>query len=353
MNNIFNYLEYYKNVSMRDYTFNSIDSLMFSLLSYVDLGGIVPSNKKEYIYLDDAIDLYLDKYKNVNKKTKNWLFPNCYKLMETLKGSLRYKDMKLYYGKEIIDDKAQFCAITIRINKITYISYRGTDSSIVGWREDFEMFYKDYVPSHKLALSYFEDTINFFDRNIYLGGHSKGGNLAMYAYMYGNSNYKKRVIRVYNYDGPGLLSSVIDKDKILYDDLINKLVTVVPSYSMVGMVLNNTNYYVVNCKDKGIWAHDGFNWEVFGGFFVEADLSKKSSKINNNLNEYIRSMSIEERESFVENTFNIFKKLGIVDTRQIHDLKINDIVRLIKDIKNIPNQTKLRWINIIKLMFVG
>ena len=340
MRNIFDYVMFYKNVSMGECGYNEVDSLLFSLLSYVYLGGIVPDNKKDYIYLNDAVNIYLDKYKDVDRKKEYWLFPNCYKLMELLKDSLRYKEMKLYNLQEVVNNETQFSALTIRLNKITYISYRGTDSSIVGWREDFEMIYKDCIPSQKLALKYFEDTVCFFDRNIYMGGHSKGGNLAMYAYMYGNNNHKKRVKKVYNYDGPGLLKSIIECDTVLYQDLASKLVTVVPNYSIVGMILENANYYVVNCRGRGVWAHDGFSWEVFGSFLVESNLSKKSTKLRDNLNVYLDKMTMEEREELVINTFDIFKRLGIEYTEQLQTLKIKDVIRLMRDIKNVPNKTK-------------
>ena len=352
MNNVFDYIDYYKNTSIREYNYNEIDALIFSLLSYVELEGIIPSNKNEFIYLSDAIDIYLDKFKDANVKDENWLFPNCYKLMESLKDSIRYKNMRLYNHKYIVDKETQFSALTIRIDKITYISYRGTDSSIIGWREDFELIYKYPLVSQELAKEYFNSTVNFFDRNIYLGGHSKGGNLAMYAYMYGNNNYKKRVRRVYNYDGPGFLDNIIDSN--LYKDLSSKLLTVVPKYSIIGMILNNSdNYIVVNCSNRGIWAHDGFNWEVFGGFFVEDTISKKSLRLKENLDKYLDKMSIDERKEFVDNTFNIFNKLGIKYTNELQNLKINDIIRLMKDIKDIDNSTKIKWITLIKLLLMG
>ncbi|MBR3162026.1 MAG: DUF2974 domain-containing protein [Bacilli bacterium] len=351
MNNIFDYINYYKNTSFKEYNYNEIDSLMFALLSYVEFDEIIPGVKGEYIYLNDAIEIYLDKFKNVNAKDENWLFPKCYELMESLKDSIRYKDMKLYYYRKIVDHETQFSAMTIRIKNITYISYRGTDSSIIGWKEDFELFYKYPVVSQELAMEYFNNTINFFDRNIYLGGHSKGGNLAMYAYMYGNNNYKRRVINVYNFDGPGFLDDVVDSD--LYKELASKLLVIVPKYSIVGMILNNEDYVVVNCHDRGIWAHDGFNWEVFGGFFVETTLSKKSKRLRDNFNDYIDKMSLDEREAFVKHTFDIFKKMGIKYTDEIQNLRIGDILKLMKDIKDVPGRIKTRWITIIKLLLIG
>lgn len=351
MNNVFDYIKYYKNITLKEYNYNDIDSLVFSLLSYVELKDIVPDKKNEYIYLDAAIDIYLDKYKNVNLKDENWLFPNCYKLMKSLKNSLRYKNLKLYYYKEIINDTTQFSGITIRIDKITYISFRGTDSSIIGWKEDFELIYKYPIESQNMAARYLDETINFFDRNIYLGGHSKGGNLAMYAYMYGNKNYKKRIKYVYNLDGPGFSDEVINTD--LYKDLTTKLITVVPTYSVIGMILENKNYIVVNSQERGLWAHDGFSWQVFGGFFTESTLSKKSLRQKENLKKILEKMTIQEKEEFVTNTFNIFKRLGIEYTSQIQNLKMNDVIKLMKDIKNVPNKTKAKWLTILKLILLG
>lgn len=204
------YLKYYGNESFDTFAFNEVDSLVLSMISYVNLEEIVPTDKKKFIFVSEACYKFLLKYSEKDFKTENWLFPNSYRLMEILKTSERYRFAKLYHLSSMTDSYGQFGAITIRLpNGITYISYEGTDSAVVGWKEDFELMYKCPVSSQSLAVEYFNETLNFFDRNVYIGGHSKGGNLAMYAYMYGKSSLKKRVKKVYNFDGPGFLDDII------------------------------------------------------------------------------------------------------------------------------------------------
>ena len=351
MKTLFDYIEYYKKYIFREYKYNDVDALILAVLSYVPFEDIVPSGRNDYIYLDKAIELFFHKYQNVDFKNYNYLFPYCYRLMELLKDSNRYKKMKIYNYKKIINGDTQFSGITIRLGNITYISYRGTDSNIVGWREDFELMYKYPINAQIEAVNYLNSTINIFDRNIYVGGHSKGGNLSMYAYMCSKSKIKKRIKKVYNFDGPGFKKDVISNDLKL--DLEAKLLMVVPHKSVVGMILNDFNYIVVDSYEKGIFEHNPFSWEVFGSFFVPINLSNKSLRLKNNLREYMDSLDDEDKEQFVVNTFSVFKNMGIKTTADIHNLKIMDIIRLVRDIKNVDEKTKIKWIKMIKLILLG
>lgn len=352
MKNVFDYLKFYGNTPMDEFAFNDIDCLIFSMLSYVKLTGIVPKGKKNYIFLEEACYKFFNRYSEKNFKSEDWLFPSSFKLMKALMNSQRFYHIKLYNWAFDLADKGQFGALTIRLpNKITYISYEGTDSNVIGWKEDFETIYEFPIYSQQKAKEYFDDTLSILDRKIYVGGHSKGGNLAMYAYMYGKESFKKCVKHVYNYDGPGFLDDVIESTR--YTEMCKKLTMVVPKESVIGMILGHKNYIVVNSNGKAVLQHDAYTWECFGGFFVTTELSKKSQKLEANLKEYLASMNAEEKKSFVETFFAIFKKTNITNIMQLKDLKISMLLTLMKELTSVPSSTKRNLVAVLRMLITG
>ncbi len=352
MHNLFGYLKYYGDVSFDKFAFNEVDSLILSLLSYVKWDKIVPSGRNDYIYLEDACTSFLKKNEKVNFKKEDWLFPNSYKLVQELIHAKRFYHTKLYHLVSSVDSNGQFGALTIRLpNFVTYISFEGTDSNVVGWKEDFQMLYLFPIPSQKLAQEYFDKTIRFFDREIYIGGHSKGGNLAMYAYMYGKDLWKKKVKQVYNFDGPGFDNKILTSDR--FTNLQKKLTVVVPEESVIGMILGCDTFKTVVSSARAVLQHDGYTWQCFGGFLEQTELSKKSKKLKSNLKEYIDDMSDQERKSFVETFFAIFERTNITNIMQLKELKISTLLGLMKEIRNIPSSTKRNLIAMLRLLITG
>lgn len=350
---VFDYLSFYKDESFDVIPFNEVDSLILAMLSYVKLEGIVPKDKRESILISEACTKFFEKYSEKDFKKEYWMFPITFKLMKLLSDSKRYFYGKLYHLVTSTDSNGQFGALTIRLpNGITYISYEGTDSSVSGWKEDFELMYKCPIFSQKLAANYFDETLNLFDRDIYVGGHSKGGNLAMYGYMHGKSYYKRRVRQVYNFDGPGFLEDVINS--IPYQDLLSKLTMIVPRESVVGLMLGHASYRVVNSSNKAMMQHDATSWECFGTYFVTtSSLSKKSLKFETNLNEYINGMSMEERKNFVETVFAVFEKSNITNIMQLKDFKISNLLNIMKGINHIPSNTKRNLVALLRIFITG
>lgn len=351
MKNVFDYLDYYGSLTFNEVLFNDVDGLIFALLSYVKLKDIVPNDRFKNISLKQACVLFLSKYSEQDFKKEDWLFPSSYKLMVMLASSKRYADCKLGHFMVKIDKNGQFGAMTIRAGEITYLSFEGTDSEVVGWKEDFELMYKFPIQSQVHAANYFNTTLTLFDRKVYLGGHSKGGNLAMYAYMYGKDVFKKRVVQIYNFDGPGFLKDVMESS--LYKDMEHKLRMIVPKESVVGMLLGHKSYMVVNSNAKGILQHDAFTWECFGVFFVPSVLSKKSKKLETNLQEYLQGMSEEERKNFVDTFFAVFEKTSIKNIMQLRELKISTLLNIMKEFKNVPSSTKRNLVAVLRMLITG
>ena len=337
------------NKTFQEEPYNDLDCLVFSLLSYAKLDGIIPNKKNNYILLKDAAIKFFEKYSKKDFKNEDWLFPHSYELINLLKDSPRYKNIKLYYMINDINKDGQFSAMTIRFDNTTVVSYRGTDSSVIGWKEDFEIIYKYPISSQRKAVKYLNKSLRLRDHNVVLCGHSKGGNLAMYAYM--NTLYKWKIKRVYNHDGPGFNEKVFKSKKFM--KLLEKTISIVPKDSVVGMILYNPNIVSINSNGFGILEHDAYTWEVKDNKLKGAALSKKSQRLNNNLKEYLNTMSEEERIEFVKATFKVFDNLNITNILELKDISINRILSIIKELKNLPTSTKKNLIAILRLVMLG
>ena len=349
MKNIFSYLDYYGDISFQKVCFNDADALIFALLSYVEFDQIVPSHRQG-ISLKEACKLFLLKFKGVDFSKKNWLFPNSFHLIEKLEKCKRYDSVTLSSYVNEVNEHGQFGALMIRENltHFTYLSYEGTDSTIIGWKEDFEMVCNYPVYSQKRAKEYFDKSLSFFDRSIYIGGHSKGGNLAMYAYMYGKTSYKNRVKQVYSFDGPGFLEDILSLD--IYKEMIPKLKQVVPQESMVGMLLYHDSYYPVKSHAKTILQHDAYSWEFFGGYFVPETLSLKSKNFGEKFKAFLDQLTIDEKQEFVDELFQVFADLKITNVMQLKDYRFTDFLSFIKELTEIPSKTKKNLLEIIKIL---
>ncbi len=351
MKDIYDYLKYYGNSSFKELAFNEVDSLIITLLTYAKLKDIVPSTKKGFKNLKSICEIYLNKYSEKDFKKEDYLFPSTYKLIKAIKDCQRFNEAKIYYYLEEINKETQFGALTFRLPNLCYVAFEGTDSNIVGWEEDFELIYKYPTISQTKAKNYLNETISLIDRCIYVGGHSKGGNLAMYAYMHANQSIKKRIKNIYNYDGPGFLEEIIKSN--LYQEMLPKLKMYVPEQSIFGMMLGHQNFEVVKSHNLGLLQHYGDSWCCFGGKFLEGKISKKSQNLAINLKKYLDEMSLEEKVKFVETLTLICEHLGITNVMQFREIKPISIVNFFKEIKSIPNNMKKRFIEVIKLVISG
>lgn len=315
--NINDYVNYYKNVSFSEYTWNDMDNLVCASLAYLPLG------KKK-------IDGYFLPEKNFKKKN-NLSVALLYDLLD----STRYKGLELWDYVNLVNDDTQFGAITIRFGEVCYVAFRGTDNSITGWKEDFELGYDFPVNAQKMAKEYLESHIKDNDKVIYVGGHSKGGNLAMASVLEISDNIFKRIRYVYNNDGPGFLRDIFNSKG--FKRLDKKLKMFLPENSVVGILLNNTNkYQVVKSNEIGFRQHDLFSWLCFGGFLINGKLSIFSIKARKVFNNWLERQNLDRRKKLVEGFFELIRLTGV---KNFDELKLSNINRLIANI-NIDELSK-------------
>jgi hypothetical protein len=351
MASIKDYVKYYKDVSMDKVSFNEVDSMLFTQFVYADFKDIIPIEKGKFILFSDAARLFLRKYDENTKKVPKFI-REVYDLIYQLRDAKRYADIKMYHYVKVVDDEKQFCAFTLRFQGKTYVVFEGTDTSLIGWKEDFMLSNTFPVPAQRMALEYLNETIGFFDNEVYVGGHSKGGNLAMTAGMLASSRLRMKIRTIYNFDGPGF--RVKEFGTSAYGRMARKLKMFVPEDSTIGMLLLHTpSYQVVKSNVVGVWQHDPLNWECFGGIFIPGTLTIRSANLEKSNIEFIASLNESERAKIIDTIFSIFDKLGIKDTSEIKIPKINQAITLVKEITTLDSDSRHKLITLLKILIKG
>lgn len=291
MKNIIDYIKEYGNLTLTDYPFNTIDSLILSQLSYLQYENANLDIESETHHLSDFYS-EIDTITNHTRANQN----NQSLYLECI-DSLRYKDVTISNFVYNFDEgnEKQFCAMTFHLpQNIDYIAFRGTDATIVGWKEDFNLSFKLDIPSQLSALHY----VNLHQTNntLILGGHSKGGNLACYAGAY----TRKRIKAIYNHDGPSFL-----KEPPKFNT--TPIIKTVPQSSIIGLLMEKErNYQVIQSNATSILQHDPFTWIIEDGDFIYLnDVDNASKTIQKFINTILLHTDTKTRERIIDSLFKI------------------------------------------------
>ena len=227
MYTIRDYLQYYKNASIKDVHWNAVDNMLCAILVYLPLKSFAGSKSIKEFYS------YAQRFAGEAKESI--MVPTAYELLELMYDSLRYKNLKICNWENTKTEELQFGAATFRIGGDTIISYKGTDYSFIGWIENFRLAYEYPTRTHVKAIEYLKNNVKLLgDKRLYIVGHSKGGNLAMVSAMETNDRIFNRIRNIYNFDGPGFRKDEFTGDK--YAKMSQKLVNILPSASIVGEI---------------------------------------------------------------------------------------------------------------------
>lgn len=338
------YIDEYGIYSFQEKEFNEVDATIFSYLSYAKLDKIFEEKRRVTIQEAGRMNLGFQTGKDNNiiavKGANN--------LLKYLKDTKRYKNCILSHYQYIGNEETQFGAVTIEYdkNKI-YISFEGTDELFSGWIEDFMLSYQCPTKSHEQAIRYLNKNLIFQKKEVILGGHSKGGNLALVAGMYANNYVKKKIKTIYGMDSPGLLKEQIESKE--YESIRNKYIHIIPNYSMIGILLKTEKDIVIKSKKKGILSHDIFNWEVEENQLVKDELSNLSIEIREETDKWIKKYNQEDRYEFVHNLNEIIQKSKVKNFLEIKK-EHKKIIDIITESKNMTGQTKKMLKDLIGIM---
>ncbi len=337
MATIIDYVKKYGDSTMYEMPFNEVDASILSLITYVDFLDIVPNKKGKYCLLSNALEIFL-KHSDLKKFAGRGIVQkDLIKLSRILKDKIRFRNIEVSNYVYSITFEKQFCAMTFKLptgEKI--IAYEGTDHNLVGWEEDFAMCYSYPVPAHVDAINYINKNVNFFDKKVYVLGHSKGGHLAMAAASFGNLITRLKIKKVYNFDGPGFRKEQFESKK--FKKMSEKIEVIVPYYSIFGMLLRHEdNIRSVKSNRKDIFAHSIFAWQVVENKFVDEPLSRLSINLDNSIVFWLEQHDDEERKRILINIFDFLKKCGVTNLFDI--FKIKYLYSILKNVDELDKET--------------
>lgn len=336
MANIFDYMQWRDLEITKQVEFNEIDNLILSRLSYFPLDGLFIDNEK--IQLNQIYKKYKERgiVGHILQKEDLKLFP-------ILASSIRFGNILLSDYINKIDSKLekQFSAITIYLpDETMYVAFRGTDNTIIGWKEDFNMSFSDVVAAQEEAVKYLEIIAekNPYEK-IRVGGHSKGGNLAVYAAAFCNKEVQDRIVAVYNNDGPGFHDKIVNSNH--YKNILDRVCTYIPQTSIIGRLLDHKEKTVIlKSTQTGIMQHDLYTWQVLGKYFVRDELTNSSEFIDKTITNWLKEVDPTERKMFIDVLFEILNATQAKTLAQISDKWFISARTMVKKYQNMSPESK-------------
>jgi hypothetical protein len=356
MADLFDYLDWRGDLGFAAAPFNAVDNIIFSIISYFPFDGIVTGGfDSAPASLPDAAKKLYGKAKSDTSVERLFTFgPKQTDFLARLAEVPRYRDCRLfgYVSKLDLKEEMQFAAVTVITPGCPdYVSFRGTDTAIIGWKEDFNMILNDTIPAQLEASAYLNVAGRRTGRKINVGGHSKGGNLAVYAAAFCDRAVQKRIRTVYSNDAPGFNKKFITDGR--YREIEGRIDCYIPQSSVVGMLFEYVkNYKVVKSSETGLLQHDPFSWEIKGANMVYIDtVSESSIFVNKTLMEWLEKMDYRTREVFVETLFTVLEEANIKSIPDFTDNAFKNTALLIKSLYNVDNESKKMLVKTFGALF--
>ena len=310
------YVEWRGDLAFSNSAFCDVDALILCQLSYLNFDGLISEDAAKKISLAELWSAFKSSPDFEKRSDLGALISqNTVRLLELCAVSERFGKICAsgYVSKIDLENEEQFSAVTFfdgATNANPFVAFRGTDDTIVGWKEDFNLAIEETVPAQRDALEYLEGVAKKTRGKIWVGGHSKGGNLAVYSSAFCQPKFQKRIARVYNFDGPGFRKEIID------DGRLKKILPLFHSYypklSIVGMFFRHAgDFTVVQSGESGLMQHEPFSWFVAPRGFENAGGFDKASQIfYKTFNEWLEGISKEKRSLVVETLFKVLTAGG-------------------------------------------
>ena len=357
MANILDYLDWRGDIPFSYRPLCEIDALIFSQLSYLNLKNIVPEDfdrkgltlREVWIKFKNSPD-YKDRC-NLGSQIN----PLTVDLLESAASSVRFGSLIVSGYMDKVDEskEEQFACLTFRGDcNWNFIAYRGTDDSFLGWKEDFNMAYEDKIPAQDDALDYLEKSVAVLRGDFYLGGHSKGGNLALYSAVKASPKTKKRIAGVFNNDGPGFKKEFFITEDYL--EIKNKVHSFVPELSIVGMLFDHAPGYSIvrSCERNMIKQHDPFGWQLKSRHFEElAERSEQSYFAASTVNGLLSELNNEEKKLFIETIFGILKDTEVKTNQELNADLAENMIKMLKSASKLDSKTRESVRKTIQVLF--
>ncbi|UUX34648.1 Mbeg1-like protein [Fundicoccus culcitae] len=328
MTTLFNYLLRNKEKSFDDMYFNEVDLLLINELSYFPLDHYVTNSfdVAQAFTLSKLAQVLGPSLPRLHQYQSLILTRDRIELFNIMANSIRYSNIKLYafYNQISIDIELQFSALCFDIpNQYTLVAFRGTDDSIIGWKEDAYMAFQQVIPAQQMAADYLNAMPIKNDKPILLSGHSKGGNLAVYAASQANIELQNQIQVIFSFDGPGFQPQINNTQQM--QAICRKLIHIIPEDSIVGMMLeHNVPALVIKSRNSAFVQHDPINWIIVDNHFEVIDsVSDFSRLVDLTIKEWTNQLNEEDMKRFIDIIFDLIDQTQIQRLEEINQNKVS------------------------------
>lgn len=341
MGNIMDYISWRGDLSLEQSQFNEVDNLILACFSYVNLDGIPAVTKQKGIGLKKLTEEFMKLHTMKELEAdKSFIRLAPFMMMEMAKSARFGKCVVRNYVNDIVTEaEQQFAAMEIVLEDGTsYVSFRGTDDTIIGWKEDFNLS-TGVVPAQKRAIEYLQKISEHTDGMLRVGGHSKGGNLAIYGSVMCKSAHEK-ILEIYSNDGPGFSREFQELPET--KEMMPKIIRIIPEYSIIGTFLEHEKEpVIVASSSKGLLQHDGFSWEVQGPALVRRDsLNKTALRFIEILHKWIDGIDMEQKRLLIEDLFATLQASGYENLSEVQSGGLKSLAAMVKRVEKFAPESR-------------
>ena len=323
MGNLITYVQQYGAQTFEDKSLTDIDVLVLTEIAYLPFDEIVPKlfDVTEAISLNQ-LGKEFEKIKEKEHENNPFMITSeRIELLEVVSKSQRYKDIKVFGFMNDIDDELtkQFAAVCYQWEEESrWIIFRGTDESLTGWKEDFMMTYSDLIPAQTDAIEYLRKQAELFSGSLNISGHSKGGNLSLYASAMQEEAIQNRIEQIYCWDSPGVHRSILGTEG--YQRVVSKAKRYIPQDSIVGLMLESqVPYHIIESQGSGISQHSALMWNIEEDHFVElTELTKNSQLTDQTFKQWTEVVSDEDLKLFFDTFFELIFEMGVETVNDVY-----------------------------------
>ena len=349
MANILEYLDWRGDIPIAVDGFNPVDNLILAQMAYTDFEGVMAEG--ESLGIKQAAEKYFELHTEEEVMKRTTFYKLAPIVLKKAAESGRFGNLVLENYVNIVNTEKdeQYSAITYRMpDNMIYVAFRGTDNTLVGWKEDFNLSFMSETAGQKRAVKYVNKNFTEGDETLIFGGHSKGGNLAVYAAAFCEDSIRARIKQVYSNDGPGFREEILDKPG--YQEILPRIISILPEESIVGMLLENEyENRIIKSSAKFVTQHDPMTWQVYGRDFVGADkISSNSRIIDKTMMKWLATMSDEDRRAFTDSLFSSIDSTGVKTLNEISEGGVKIISDLIKAFKDMEPAKQQEFSELVK-----
>lgn len=357
MANLLVYLDWRGDLTLEQSPFNEVDNLILAEVSFVDFSDVVPPpGMGKSVPLRTAAEAFFARFPEGEKIDMGVLVPDAIPdMLRKMAASRRFGNMGVNCFVDWLDAEKgeQFAAVTVETGDgRLYLSFRGTDDTLAGWKEDFDLSWMPEVPAQKKAEQYVTEVARQYPRRrLLLGGHSKGGNLAVYAGVFCPAAVQRRIDTVWSNDGPGFRDDLLDLPQ--HRRIEDRIISIVPKSSVVGMLLEHEEAYTVVDSDQlGFLQHDGFSWQVMGDHFITLRQMTRQAHLSDlELHQWVQGMTAEQRGKFVDALFAVLTASGAATLTDLKADSFKAVGAMVRAMKDLDKETRDGLLKFVGLLF--